>query len=386
MGTRVKSFLVGLVGSAISLASFTSSVAFAQMTTTATGSGIVVGARGEILTNFHVVEGCENITVQLPLKKVETATLIARDQKNDLAVVQIKTPPASVATFRGGPSLRAGDTIVALGYPLSGLLASTANLSTGIVSALAGLGDDTRYLQISAPVQPGNSGGPLLDASGHLVGIVTSKLNAVRVARFTGDVPQNVNFAIKGEIARAFLDSNGINYQTTQSSQNLSVAEVGDVARPFTVFVECKQAVPRSIAAVKHPPNQPPPPTQKTGVTTTRIKPEQIIGRWGIAAYRNEDKKPLAVAAAPGQCRQPYVIAPGPSGGVMMHLADEGVPRELTIKSATGNRLFIGPPGLAGGNFDREVMDFDGQFLILRWVDTGVASRYGTMVYARCAS
>jgi peptidyl-prolyl cis-trans isomerase A (cyclophilin A) len=260
----------------VPLATFIPSVAIAQVTTTATGSGVVVGAHGEILTNFHVVEGCENITVQLPLKKVETATLIAHDQKNDLAVVQIKTLPASVATFRGGTSLRAGDTIVALGYPLSGLLASTANLSTGIVSALAGLGDDTRYLQISAPVQPGNSGGPLLDTSGHLVGIVTSKLNALRMARFTGDVPQNVNFAIKGEIARAFLDSKGINYQIAQSTQNRSVAEVGDVARPFTIFVECKQAAPRTTAAVKHPPNQPPPPTQKPSVAKSLANPPAL--------------------------------------------------------------------------------------------------------------
>ena len=72
---------------------------------------------------------------------------------------------------------------MALGYPLFGLLASTANLSVGNVSALAGLGDDSRYLQISAPVQPGNSGGPLLDASGnsYLIGIVTSKLDAARI-------------------------------------------------------------------------------------------------------------------------------------------------------------------------------------------------------------
>ena len=89
-----------------------------------------------------------------------------------------------------------------------GFWPATTNLSVGNVSALAGLGDDSRYLQISAPVQPGNSGGPLLDASGHLVGIVTAKLDA-RVARFTGDVPQNVNFALKAEVARTFLDSKG---------------------------------------------------------------------------------------------------------------------------------------------------------------------------------
>ena len=122
---------------------------------------------------------------------------------------------------------------MALGYPLFGLLASTANLSVGNVSALAGLGDDSRYLQISAPVQPGNSGGPLLDASGHLIGIVTSKLDAARIFRFFGDIPQNVNFALKAEVARTFLDSKGIVYQTARSEQQLSPPDVEKLRGPL---------------------------------------------------------------------------------------------------------------------------------------------------------
>jgi uncharacterized protein len=184
--------------------------------------------------------------------------LIARDEKNDLAVVRSKLPLSSVVAFREGGPVRAGDAVVALGYPLSGLLATTANLSVGNVSALAGLGDDSRYLQISAPVQPGNSGGPLLDGSGHLVGIVTAKLNAIRIARFTGDVPQNVNFALKAEVARTFLDSKGITYQTARSEQQLSPADVGDIARPFTVYIECEQAGSQSAA-----PSNKPSPTSK---------------------------------------------------------------------------------------------------------------------------
>jgi surface antigen len=135
-----------------------------------------------------------------------------------------------------------------LGYPLSGLLASTANVSVGNVSALAGLADDSRYLQISAPVQPGNSGGPLIDSGGQLVGIVTAKLNAARVARVTGDIPQNVNFALKAEVARTFLDSIGIVYQTLRSKQQLSPADVGDIARPFTVQIKCQKAASQSAA------------------------------------------------------------------------------------------------------------------------------------------
>src|SRR5262249_21233898 len=131
-----------------------------------------------------------------------SAALVASDTKNDLAVVRGNVHLSSIVAFREGKPVRAGDVVVALGYPLSGLLATTPNVTVGNVSALAGIGDDTRYLQISAPVQPGNSGGPLLDTSGHLVGIVTGKLNASAVQRFTGDIPQNVNFALKAEVAR----------------------------------------------------------------------------------------------------------------------------------------------------------------------------------------
>jgi S1-C subfamily serine protease len=130
-----------------------------------------------------VIENCTKITVRS--SSAAAAHLVARDSKNDLAVVLSNLPLSSVGVFREGGPVRPGDAVVALGYPLSGLLSTTTNLSVGNASALAGLGDDSRYLQISA--QPGNSGGPLLDTSGHLVGIVTGKLNAMRLAPILGD-------------------------------------------------------------------------------------------------------------------------------------------------------------------------------------------------------
>jgi Trypsin-like peptidase domain len=221
-----------------------------------TGSGIVINTKGEILTNSHVVVACRTITVKFASGTSEAGILATRDEKNDLAVVRLSganSPPTSVAVFREGPPVRAGDTIVALGYPLSGVLATDANVSVGNVSALAGVADDSRYLQISAPVQPGNSGGPLLDQSGHLVGIVTAKLNALRVARFTGDIPENVNFALKTEVARTFLDSKGIQYQMARSDRQLSPSDVGDIARPFTVHIECERANAQAVAAISLP-------------------------------------------------------------------------------------------------------------------------------------
>ena len=104
---------------------------------------------------------------------------------------------------------------------------------------MAGIGDDFRFLQISAPVQPGNSGGPLLDASGNVIGVVTAKLNALRIAKSTGDVPQNVNFAVKSSVIRLFLDGLGIAYSESSSDVRLEAADVGERAKKFTVLLEC---------------------------------------------------------------------------------------------------------------------------------------------------
>jgi len=268
------------------------------------GSGAVIGARGEVLTNAHVVKNCTQITVRSSSGDSAPGVLIALDEQNDLAVVRSQTPLSPVSVLRDEP-IRAGDSVVALGYPLSGLLATTANLTVGNVSALAGLGDDSRYLQISAPVQPGNSGGPLLDASGHLVGIVTGKLDAALVAQFTGDIPQNVNFAIKVQVVRTFLDSKGITYQTARSDQQLSPADVGDIARPFTVQIGCKESE-QSVAAISPPPTTTTPPT--TATVRALLYEETPSNQWGnqyvgSATWRTETASP------PGQPSQLVIRA-----------------------------------------------------------------------------
>ena len=126
-----------------------------------------------------------------------------------------------------------------VGYPLRGLLASEANVTTGTVSALAGPADDRRFFQITAPVQPGNSGGPVLDMAGNAVGVVMAKLNAIRIARATGDIPQNVNFAISEGTARAFLDAQDVPYETAPSTESLEPAGIAAKARKFVVPVAC---------------------------------------------------------------------------------------------------------------------------------------------------
>jgi len=113
--------------------------------------------------------------------------------------------------------------------------------------------------------------------------------------------------------------------------------------------------------------------------------PQDIVGRWGLAAYHKEEDRARIEAAAANQCKQPYVITLGPTGGVMMHLADQAKPEELRLKGAPGGKTYIGPEGDPPGSAqDREVLSFDGRILILRWLDPEVQGRYGTMVYVRC--
>ena len=201
-----------------------------------TGSGFRVSGQGHVLTNAHVVRGCTEVRIP-PSGVVE---VLAREGSSDLALLQTPAGTArAVAKFRQGRGIRPGASVLVVGYPLRGLLASEANVSTGAVSALAGPGDDRRLIQITAPVQSGNSGGPVLDAAGNVVGVVVAKLDAIRVARSTGDIPQNVNFAVSAGTARAFLDGEGIPYETAPSDNAIDPADIVAAARKFTVLVEC---------------------------------------------------------------------------------------------------------------------------------------------------
>lgn len=204
------------------------------------GTGFVV-APGRVLTNHHVAEGCTSMRVRTATGAELTASIAATDPQRDLALLTVRGgDPGPVLTFRSGPEPRRGEGVVTYGFPLAGLLSSGPTLTTGEISALAGLRDNQRQFQISAPVQPGNSGGPLLDQGGHVVGVVVSKLNAQRIAQSTGDIPQNVNFAVKAAEAIDFLRRNGVQPRLAPTSgPPRSNAEVGEVAHPSTVFLRC---------------------------------------------------------------------------------------------------------------------------------------------------
>jgi hypothetical protein len=115
------------------------------------------------------------------------------------------------------------------------------------------------------------------------------------------------------------------------------------------------------------------------------IRADELVGRWGLASYQNPNDRARTEAAARAQCKQPYVIAAGTSGGVVMHLADQATPQELRLKGSSSGKNYIGPPGPAGGEQDREIVSFDGRVLVTRFTEKDAATRYGNMVYVRCA-
>jgi hypothetical protein len=131
----------------------------------------------------------------------------------------------------------------------------------------------------------------------------------------------------------------------------------------------------------------PPPPGvgADSGAMPSKYASEELVGRWGYTSYQREADRARTINTARGLCKSPYVIAKGPSGGVMMHLADDRQPTELRLKGSADGRNYIGPDGNVGVPQDREILSFDGRVLVTRYIDPDAANRYGNMVYVRCA-
>src|ERR1700744_694714 len=115
------------------------------------------------------------------------------------------------------------------------------------------------------------------------------------------------------------------------------------------------------------------------------IRADEIVGRWGLASFQNPADRARTEAAARAQCKNPHVIGAGSSGGVVMHLADQAAPQELRLKGSPSGKNYIGPAGPTPGEQDREIISFGGRVMITRFVDKDAATRYGNMVYVRCA-
>jgi S1-C subfamily serine protease len=203
------------------------------------GTAFFVAEDGTAVTNNHVVEGCKELRVE---GTTAGTKVLASDKANDMAILRVPRSTNAFATLlREQTKLRQGEEIVVFGYPLNSMLASGGNLTPGVVSALAGIGNNSSQIQITAAIQPGSSGSPVLNKKGEVVGVVSSKLSDSKMAQTTGSVGQNVNFAVSGQTLRSFLEAQKVAYRNGAGlmSWSKSPADLADEAKKWTFVVEC---------------------------------------------------------------------------------------------------------------------------------------------------
>jgi len=202
----------------------------ASLITIGSGSGFYINNKGYALTNNHVIDICAQ-SVAIIDGKETLFRVIATDKTNDVAVLKTSYKSRNyIKINEDGAKL--GENVIAVGYPLAGRLSDSVKITRGIVSSLSGLDNNIGQIQIDAALQPGNSGGPVLNESGDLVGIASAGLNKLLMAKEAKYIPENVNFAVASPIVVNILKSKKVKY-TTQSMfsgsySNTELAELGD--------------------------------------------------------------------------------------------------------------------------------------------------------------
>jgi S1-C subfamily serine protease len=190
------------------------------------GTGVIVSNNGLILTAAHVVGQSTDVKVATQ-RGLRAARVVKLDTANDLALLKCEGS-FQAAQVKSSSGIKLGQSVFTIGFPNINFQGFSPKMTKGEISSLSGLQDDPRHWQISVPVQPGNSGGPLFDEAGNVLGVVLSKLDAVNVARFTGDLPQNVNYAVKSIYALPLLEQFGANL-APESGASSSPKKLEDV-------------------------------------------------------------------------------------------------------------------------------------------------------------
>ncbi len=192
------------------------------------GTGFYVNKNGFIVTNDHVVSGCSSVWIKDNDKNIP-GVVVKNNKVLDIAVIKANVSNNSYAKFAN--DIRTGEDVMALGFPLGNELGDDIKATKGNISAVSGMKGDKDYLQFTAPIQAGNSGGPLLNEGGFVVGINTAKL--------VGEKYQNINFAINGNSAQRFLGRHSIDFEYGTYEESLKSSDLAEKGEQFTVRVLC---------------------------------------------------------------------------------------------------------------------------------------------------
>ena len=202
----------------------------------ASGTGFYVSEQGHIITNHHVIDGCQEIKVHSKGKVFDTLQ-IASDAQNDLALLKIEGEPAHVFALSLDGSFPLQDVIVA-GFPFGDRVSSTLKFTKGIVSSVAGLGNNYSEIQIDAALQPGNSGGPIIDDYGNVVAVAVSKLDMKKILKDYGVIPENTNFGVKASVVRNLMQGNAVTFKAPNTDM-VPKSKLSQFVTDGTVYLTC---------------------------------------------------------------------------------------------------------------------------------------------------
>ncbi|MFH1884569.1 MAG: serine protease, partial [Planctomycetota bacterium] len=170
------------------------------------GTGFFVNPNGYLVTACHVVEEAKSIIVITNNGRFD-AKVIAKDNNSDFAILKVQGTMFSSLNIATSSKVKMGDKVFTIGFPNIDVQGTEAKYTEGTISSLSGINNNFRHFQISVPVQSGNSGGPLVDSNGNVIGIIVSKLSDIQMLLYKGTIPQNVNYAVKSSFVLPYLES-----------------------------------------------------------------------------------------------------------------------------------------------------------------------------------
>ena len=207
-----------------------------EIISASSGSGFAVSSDGYVITNHHVIEGCQKVVVHTKEKDL-TVRVITYDPQNDLALLKGDFRPSTVFPLSNNRPELLQDIYVA-GFPFGDKFSTSVKVTKGIISSLTGLGNNFSNIQIDAALQSGNSGGPILDDFGNVIGVAVSKLDAKYMFEEFGIIPENTNFGIKSSVVRSVLDSNEVDIPPANQSE-ISKSKLGKMISSGTYYISC---------------------------------------------------------------------------------------------------------------------------------------------------
>jgi hypothetical protein len=163
-----------------------------------TGTGFFVSRNGYVVSAFHVIQDAKEVAIILRSGDTMRAAVRGIDNANDIALLKVArgAQPLPIVSSK---AVAVGDPVFTIGYPLVDIEGQEQKATFGRINAMSGVQDDVRFVQMDVPIQPGNSGGPLLDSRGRVVGVVTRSLDPAALLKDSGTVPQNANYAVKSD-------------------------------------------------------------------------------------------------------------------------------------------------------------------------------------------